>query len=274
MPSSLLTKLATAVVIASAVLGVQADTYLGCTSSAPATEGDPAPYSAGAASSCSIFEDGTNTKGQCFDNQYTFYQRAETSFTFQGCYYYANPDHSNDQYLDTPAECFTYCRNQGTAVVTPFPMTDNYVCSCVAGSTINDAAADPANCDAYTQFAYTHSADAAASGLARRHMRERLEQLRLESQKLCPGQMKACKLEEMSDTYECVDTTSELESCGGCLFGEFGKDDAISPIGTDCSTLAGVSLGAATCRDSVCEAYACNRGYELVSGECVATVSA
>ncbi|WVF65355.1 hypothetical protein IAT40_000082 [Kwoniella sp. CBS 6097] len=153
-------------------------------------------------------------------------------------------------------------------------MTGDYICNCVAGFTVNDATAQPATCDSYVQFAYTHTADAAASGLARRNMRARLEQLRWESQRLCPGQMKACKLENMSDTYECVDTSSELESCGGCIFGEFGKEASSAIVGTDCSSLRGVSPGAATCRDSVCEAYACKKGFELVSGECVATVSA
>ncbi|OCF40599.1 hypothetical protein I317_05609 [Kwoniella heveanensis CBS 569] len=153
-------------------------------------------------------------------------------------------------------------------------MTGTYLCQCGPDYTVDDTTAGPYNCQSGVFFAYTHPAAAAASDLARRNLRARLDQLRLDSQKLCPGQMKACKLEDTSDTYECVDTSSELESCGGCLFGEYGKDASNSTIGTDCSTLHGVSLGAATCRDTVCEAYACKKGYELVSGLCVATVSA
>ncbi|WVF65356.1 hypothetical protein IAT40_000083 [Kwoniella sp. CBS 6097] len=137
MSPSFISRVTIIAVLASAVLGVQADTYLGCTSSAPAATGDPAAYSAGASSSCSTycglvgntpyfyyssstgacqctstvaapsaFEKGSNTKGQCTTSEYSFYTRTATTFTYQGCYQSAYTDHDNDQYLDTPGDCF------------------------------------------------------------------------------------------------------------------------------------------------------------------------
>jgi hypothetical protein len=58
--------------------------------------------------------------------------------------------------------------------------------------------------------------------------------------------------------WECLDTTSNLEACGGCP----GQKSSV-----DCSTLPGVSD--VQCRDSQCVAYRCARGYTLKNGKCV-----
>jgi hypothetical protein len=36
-----------------------------------------------------------------------------------------------------------------------------------------------------------------------------------------------------------------------------------------CSTLAGVPLGASTCTRGECEVFTCDKGYELIGGNCI-----
>lgn len=59
-----------------------------------------------------------------------------------------------------------------------------------------------------------------------------------------------------------VDTSDELNSCGGCIFR--GDIDAI-----DCETLAGVAMGGVVCLAGKCQVSECQQGWRLVDGECV-----
>lgn len=56
--------------------------------------------------------------------------------------------------------------------------------------------------------------------------RQLKDQVRLDQQKmagkLCPGDARACLTAPGASTWECVETDAELESCGGCLYGDFG----------------------------------------------------
>ncbi|RSH85030.1 uncharacterized protein EHS24_006617 [Apiotrichum porosum] len=58
--------------------------------------------------------------------------------------------------------------------------------------------------------------------------------------------------------YACVDTASNLESCGACPF---------SPASVDCTTIHGVD--AVSCHNGKCVAESCTKGFELVDGECL-----
>ena len=75
---------------------------------------------------------------------------------------------------------------------------------------------------------------------------------------LCPAQTAACPIEGRSDDdYECIDTTSDLQSCGGCA--SMGE-------GVDCTLIQGAKwMG---CVKGQCEVYSCGKGYKLVDGSC------
>ncbi|WVQ70288.1 uncharacterized protein L199_008514 [Kwoniella botswanensis] len=70
-------------------------------------------------------------------------------------------------------------------------------------------------------------------------------------------------------SYECIDTFSELESCGGCAYGEFTSEGAKPSPGIDCTSLLGVSRSGVTCHSGQCLAFACEEGYALVKDKCV-----
>lgn len=68
------------------------------------------------------------------------------------------------------------------------------------------------------------------------------------------------------DAYECIDTMTNLESCGGCLepytLGLTPAEIAEQKLGVDCTTLQGVSD--VQCRGGHCIVHKCKKGYELV----------
>lgn len=76
---------------------------------------------------------------------------------------------------------------------------------------------------------------------------------------LCPTAMAACPIEgAASDEYECLDTRSDLQSCGGCA--SLGE-------GRDCTLISGAKwMG---CVQGQCEVYSCAKGLKLVDGACV-----
>ncbi|GAA5873264.1 hypothetical protein JCM16303_001072 [Sporobolomyces ruberrimus] len=86
----------------------------------------------------------------------------------------------------------------------------------------------------------------------------------LDSGLLCPLGETACPIFPRMGTYECVDTSSELENCGGC---------ASRSLGEDCTLLKG-ALGLA-CQSGKCNVFTCQPGYKFVEdgrdghGECV-----
>ncbi|GAA6063553.1 hypothetical protein JCM10212_002665 [Sporobolomyces blumeae] len=88
----------------------------------------------------------------------------------------------------------------------------------------------------------------------------------LDSQLLCPLGETACPIFPRMGTYECIDTSSELENCGGC---------ASKSLGEDCTSLQG-ALGV-TCQSGKCNVFTCQSGYEFDSdgrdghGECRST---
>ncbi|OCF78833.1 hypothetical protein I204_00777 [Kwoniella mangroviensis CBS 8886] len=183
----------------------------------------------------------------------------------------ADPSSSVTNFVNTPGDCFTACRTYGQAAFSVYRPTSQFYCLCAASSTpTNTQGTDPKNCGESGFFLYSHSAASSASGLARRQLRGKLDVARKERQrreKFCPKGLIACAVEGW-DSYECIDTSSELESCGGCIYGEYGSFFNTTSTGTDCSALPGVSLGAGTCQVSKCQAHACKQVYELIGGQC------
>jgi hypothetical protein len=44
----------------------------------------------------------------------------------------------------------------------------------------------------------------------------------------CPAPLTACAIPGHAEGFECIDTTAELESCGGCTAGVFGDSNTTS----------------------------------------------
>lgn len=71
---------------------------------------------------------------------------------------------------------------------------------------------------------FYHTPEAAASGLTRRQQREALLAKNDRPPSYCPNGWTACKVdEEDEEAYECIDTKSDLESCGGCRSGQYAS---------------------------------------------------
>ncbi|KDR85002.1 hypothetical protein GALMADRAFT_131762 [Galerina marginata CBS 339.88] len=69
---------------------------------------------------------------------------------------------------------------------------------------------------------------------------------------LCPTGLDACPVSGLSGDYECLDTATELESCGGCS--TLGK-------GQDCTAIKGVwNVG---CEQGSCKVYTCAGGFQV-----------
>ncbi|KAG7532143.1 hypothetical protein FFLO_03771 [Filobasidium floriforme] len=78
-------------------------------------------------------------------------------------------------------------------------------------------------------------------------------------EKLCPKTMSACPIGKESSSYECLDTFTDISSCGGCA--SVGE-------GQDCTAIKGAKwMG---CEQGSCVVYSCRPGFKLVGGkECV-----
>jgi hypothetical protein len=72
---------------------------------------------------------------------------------------------------------------------------------------------------------------------------------------VCPFGYSSCPVP--GGGSECLDTSSDLESCGGC----------VHDGGVDCSALPGVS--SVSCVSGQCQLYSCSKGYSLVDNRCV-----
>ncbi|KAK8858866.1 hypothetical protein IAR55_003097 [Kwoniella newhampshirensis] len=204
-------------------------------------------------------------------SEYDFEARIiTTSFSNSGCYSsveYASMDQGAMEVVAvSPEQCFDQCKDSYDAVwYTGF---DDYSCKCATRGLASEGALE--TCDENEFMVFTHPPEAAASSLVRRRLRDQLTLALLKSSKLCPRSLKACRLTDdlAFDAYECIDTSSELESCGGCLHGEYGVSPNGTASGQDCSKL-GASMGGVTCSSGVCLISSCHEGSSLLSGACV-----
>ncbi|GAA6063426.1 hypothetical protein JCM10212_002612 [Sporobolomyces blumeae] len=80
----------------------------------------------------------------------------------------------------------------------------------------------------------------------------------LSRRNLCPASHEACSIEGTSG-FECIDTSSSLEACGGC-----------PGIGQDCTAITGVE--GVGCVSGQCEIWSCADGftYDAETSSCVA----
>jgi hypothetical protein len=78
---------------------------------------------------------------------------------------------------------------------------------------------------------------------------------------LCPTGLDACPISGLTTEYECLDTSTELESCGGCA--SVGQ-------GQDCTAIKGAwNVG---CDKGRCKVYTCFAGF-LLSADGTSCVS-
>lgn len=138
--------------------------------------------------------------------------------------------------------CFKKCATFKYMVMTS-TNDGSYMCSC--GNTLT--AGTPATCDKGVSQLY--ATGATPSGVARRNKIARDRALRNAKRSLCPESLTACIIPG-TDSFECLDTSSELSSCGGCTAGVFG--DAEPSLGVDCTTLAGIAPSAVSCEAGQC----------------------
>lgn len=168
----------------------------------------------------------------------------------------------------TVANCLAQCTGFAYALVN---YAANGACTCASGTTVTNAARLGAcSSTGASNAIYFNSAFPVASRTARKRDLERNSQMPLG---LCPTGFDACVLGGNdsyggTDSFECIDTRSELESCGGCLHGVADSLTGASVTGVDCTSLPGVALGGATCTLGKCEVFACKKGHTLVGGRC------
>jgi len=84
----------------------------------------------------------------------------------------------------------------------------------------------------------------------------------LKKRAVCDAGFTACGVynrlaKGLRDPYECIDATSDLESCGGCSIPLHEN----SPVGVDCTSLPGISD--VSCIAGSCVVHRCMPGYEV-----------
>ncbi|WOO82762.1 uncharacterized protein LOC62_04G006247 [Vanrija pseudolonga] len=143
------------------------------------------------------------------------------------------------------ADCYDYCRTMGTSMALrvegfyppnlggpPSHLVTAFECACYDRP--NDGPATPSNnCQWNSWLLYNDNLPLEPSPAAnrRRRLKEQHQQNRRRFNgigdrgqhhlALCPRPTLACAVPG-TDGYECVDTSLELESCGGCVHGEYG----------------------------------------------------
>ncbi|KAK6908296.1 hypothetical protein I203_102297 [Kwoniella mangroviensis CBS 8507] len=175
----------------------------------------------------------------------------QTSFMSTGCVdsvTYAE-DGWNDFLVLNPEDCFRNCNGAYGATYIANSQNGHYTCHC-------------------HYFLFYHSQAAQASGLTRRRARDlrELQARRFKREiEYCPYGLTACNVDGHSGNYECLDTNTELQSCGGCFYGQYSNHTSV--VGEDCTT-TGAALGASSCIHGKCVASACKKGLALVGGKC------
>lgn len=172
---------------------------------------------------------------------------------------------------------FQTCSKNQVAIIAPANGVLEYSCSVLPLNLL----AVP--CTSANARIYQHPADATASGAARRRRaaERALKERENAASAHCPKGLTPCLVSlDQSKGYECIDVSSELESCGGCINGVFGalnetvvglfgaQNVTVPAKGQDCSAIPGIALGGATCTLGRCDVY-CRRGFSKEGGICV-----
>ncbi|WWD20992.1 hypothetical protein CI109_105473 [Kwoniella shandongensis] len=217
-----------------------------------------------------VYEYGTSSQGEgyCSSDQYTSYVTAST-FAFDDCYNSFDGDTDYKGAVAGVEGCFSLCKSDERAIIEPIESE----LTCYCGNFVGDAPvtfSGPGTCGPSNFLVYSHDANSAiSSGFVKRQLRERLRISSKKRRATCPAPLTACNVAGVLDAFECINVKEELESCGGCLSGDF--NDVHTAPGVDCTALPGIPRGGVTCTAGRCEAFACKKGYQLASnGTCLA----
>ncbi|WVF67129.1 hypothetical protein IAT40_001874 [Kwoniella sp. CBS 6097] len=189
--------------------------------------------------------------------------------------------------------CFTACNSFTFAyirpITTPLDEPNMFNCTC---SNIDIGLSPPQiqiPCGPNMWFGYSHPIVTPSGFVKRQDRRAALLRREMEEEQVyCPLGTTACRVATPfrvqgdddhnqagpggNEAYECLDTASELESCGGCMYGEYGGNAttlASAQRGVDCSAIPGAALGGTTCSEGQCQISACEEEYSLNDGRCV-----
>jgi hypothetical protein len=217
---------------------------------------------------------------------------ADSDLTLDGCYA-TNPSALSTFTVGSQAECIEACGENSQVSMRVSGMTQScgllggllgallggrsggsWQCSCSNTAPTGQMV----NCNSETSVTGTcgllggsqtrnyawnvYSRDIEVSAIPRR---KRTFRKRAASETYCPLPKVPCRVPGQ-DSFECLDTATELEACGGCPNGNF-LFGTVS--GTDCTALPGVALGGISCISGQCVASACRPGYKLIDGECI-----
>ncbi|WWC70660.1 uncharacterized protein I206_104611 [Kwoniella pini CBS 10737] len=186
---------------------------------------------------------GQDYSGTCTTSSDFSVRVVTTSFNLLECT--DSVSYDNDGFMPfvvvNPQDCFNNCRGAYIGTFIEAPQNGYYTCQCAADKL--DSIGNEVTCSPSSYFIFYHTAAAKASGLSRRKslptdiVSQRYTQY-------CPSGLTACRIQGQEESYECLNTSTELESCGGCMFGQYGN--TTSDAGEDCTTI-GAALGASTC---------------------------
>ncbi|RDX45574.1 hypothetical protein OH76DRAFT_1407968 [Lentinus brumalis] len=126
------------------------------------------------------------------------------------------------------------------------PATNPSTCACVAPGAVCNGVCTTSSCPS-----------SVVTATRRRYMNS------LRKRAMCPEGTTACGVYErrgaLSTPWECIDTMSDLESCGGCI----NPLDAFSTRGVDCTAIPGVID--VSCVSGACVVNRCGVGYTRTS---------
>ncbi|OCF35268.1 hypothetical protein I316_02814 [Kwoniella heveanensis BCC8398] len=223
----------------------------------------------------------TNTEwqaGSCSLDSNVRVTLTQTTFSELGCYDYIF-DYYDIAYTPQPdvGKCFVQCKDYNYAFVNHANFQDSSTILCNCSMTPDYY--NPTTCSDTSIYAYQHTAGSSGpvpSTWVKRQERERLERSQsLQFNALCPAGLTACKVDGADDmSFECIDTDNELESCGGCLYGNYEQEAkelgvTATKEGTNCLSVAGIAPGGVTCSRGQCEAFACEEGFDLLNQTCI-----
>ncbi|KAL1409291.1 hypothetical protein Q8F55_003270 [Vanrija albida] len=170
------------------------------------------------------------------------YWDSETSFVtgLSTCYNQPNINIGLGSYnvISNPGQCFVQCAFSVYAYMYANIVFNQWNCFCSNDNLVNSGAPS-VGCQQGSLFA-------AASGFQRR---KRIDPA---TNTYCPGTLSACRASDSSEGYECLDTRSELESCGGCVNGYY--DNSTHASGFNCDLLSTHSQQY-SCVDGTCQPY-------------------
>ncbi|WWC67414.1 uncharacterized protein I206_101322 [Kwoniella pini CBS 10737] len=201
----------------------------------------------------------TGTADACSNSSYYDARITHTSFTWRPTCYSTAPSGLSFSSITGPDTCLKNCGTSLGATFYVSSVDGNYQCACGQPTSFGSTA----TCGPGTYFYYYHTAAQASQGLSRRRKIE--EERKRGVHTYCPKGFTPCQIGETSGAYECIDTSAELESCGGCLHGSLNSPNATT--GQDCTNIP-ATLGGVTCESGRCVAYKCRPGYDLTDQQC------